>query len=1028
MSSLPDEAHRARFREEGEGNFSVIAPAGVGKTTAIVQRLANLATGDEHRAAPITGSLVLVTYTRKAAEEMRQRTLAELYRQQASPALLERVNSAFFGTIHAFCKELLQRFGTLVGLPTTFDIETDEAPLWREFLRQQDDLLEGLPATLQEGLRQQGSLVQMLGFVPRLPGCSRAPSLNSAYTPPPQVDLTQLMAYAPSRKGSQKTVQEGQRQAQFWWQQVSQRKPSQLPHYTKGGKEFLALWAEAFGPLNAWLDQALLDAGQQLAWRFHQFRISQRVLLYQDLVTLSAACLQHPEVRARLGAQALRVVLDEAQDTDPDQFRVLLGVAAPEHAATGLDAVEKLAPGRFCMVGDPQQSIYKDRADLAIYRSLHQRLCASGAGQELRFTVTMRCPQAVVSWANEAFPAVLGGQRNGAQQVDYVPLQPRPGALAGKVWRLPLEAPPDKLRVAEAAQYEASELAAWLGKTGLSGLGVQQWSEVAILAPRNEWIDSLAAELERAQLPFQRHSSRLPDSQNPAVAWFTALWWVLAHPHDQWEVVGVLREVFGLSDDALAWHRQVWAGSAQRRSLALLPPTQASGPVGEALRLLAELAQLGASVPPFELAQALLKRIELPARLRQLEPFYEVSLADTLQRQVQQVLAWECAGHDARQIAGLLRRQARGRPESEDVQPQALQLMSFHKAKGLEWPVVILPSLFREVPAFSENYPMVLKPSGAAQPLVANSAGHQHPRAKAQASAEDFFEKQRLLYVAATRAKRQLVLVGSEACFQRNAGSMADVMGWLPDGTARQVWEAVPEGAPPAEGAPAPARPTEGALRPVLALPEQRAESIAVARQVARRVLPSSLAPHEQPERDEPDLAAVPEWPEQAPETRPAGGADYGNWWHDTMQWAPWQQGTEALATYWQSALARAPLAERAAEELRRWQESTLLKQLLEASQIITEVPFFWRQGDAVYDGYIDLLAFLPQGKLLVVDWKTDRLAADELPRRYGPQIQVYAWAAEALTQCRAQPVLYSTMHSIALPVSFRSLQTTFDS
>ena len=71
-----------------------------------------------------------------------------------------------------------------------------------------------------------------------------------------------------------------------------------------------------------------------------------------------------------------RKILDEAQDTDPAQFSVLLEVTRPPEA-TGRWLETKTdppRPGRFSMVGDFQQSIYHDRADLAHYQRVHDAL------------------------------------------------------------------------------------------------------------------------------------------------------------------------------------------------------------------------------------------------------------------------------------------------------------------------------------------------------------------------------------------------------------------------------------------------------------------------------------------------------------------------------------------------------------------------------------------------------------------------------------------------------------------------------
>ena len=85
MSTLHDQPARDRFIQELERNFCVSAGAGVGKTTAIVERIATLAR--EH--AEDLPRLVVVTYAKSAAEELRARSREKLLKTAASPGRLE---------------------------------------------------------------------------------------------------------------------------------------------------------------------------------------------------------------------------------------------------------------------------------------------------------------------------------------------------------------------------------------------------------------------------------------------------------------------------------------------------------------------------------------------------------------------------------------------------------------------------------------------------------------------------------------------------------------------------------------------------------------------------------------------------------------------------------------------------------------------------------------------------------------------------------------------------------------------------
>src|SRR5205814_10381518 len=92
-------------------------------------------------------------------------------------------------------------------------------------------------------------------------------------------------------------------------------------------------------------------------------------------------------------------------------------------------------PGYFCMVGDFQQSIYRDPGDLNKYRELHRALISTGAAEELKFSVTFRLDQAQLDFVNDTFSKILNSAEG---QVEFIELSPRPEILPGQVIRFEL--------------------------------------------------------------------------------------------------------------------------------------------------------------------------------------------------------------------------------------------------------------------------------------------------------------------------------------------------------------------------------------------------------------------------------------------------------------------------------------------------------------------------------------------------------------------------------------------------------------
>ena len=101
-----------------------------------------------------------------------------------------------------------------------------------------------------------------------------------------------------------------------------------------------------------------------------EFRLDHGLVTYDDQIALAKELLQHPVAAHRIREENFRVILDEAQDTEPLQFSRPAGsdTTARSEGPLAARSTSSAAPGHFCMVGDFQQSIYWKRADLNYYR------------------------------------------------------------------------------------------------------------------------------------------------------------------------------------------------------------------------------------------------------------------------------------------------------------------------------------------------------------------------------------------------------------------------------------------------------------------------------------------------------------------------------------------------------------------------------------------------------------------------------------------------------------------------------------
>ena len=1021
LKNLPDSAERERFKTEIHRNFSVLASAGVGKTMAIVDRITEIALTDAGREEPVLPRMVVVTYTRKAAAEMQMRAYNRLVGHSVPAELLGRLNQAFFGTIHSFCLKLLKTYGHLLGLPGAPEVVEDDEALWVRFSRESDLVVAGLPEPARERFLRHMPLGQILKKPPALrPGSLEEQDFK--ISPYPRLNTKKLLEFKPSRRNL-KNVTQCQNQLREWLDQLERERDFlPIPVCELGGIEFQKLWIDAFRPLRDWLGDTALAISSRLNRQYLDFRISRGILLHDDLIVLAAALLKDDRAAKRIRERGFRVVLDEAQDTDPRQFQILTEITRPP-TARGVwmaDGGEPPAPGHFCMVGDPQQSIYGSRVSLSAYQKLHDDLIGCGTAEELEFQVTMRCDRAIVSTVNRFFLCLSGGGKPG-EQVRFAELEARPGAGKGRAVRLMLE-PLDDSNIAPhlRAQAAAELLAVWLKKTGLNTLGARQWSQVAILCPRRGWLQTLDNVLRCAGFKTQNHSREEIRGDNPAHAWLAALMRIACQPENAFEITGVLREIFGLSDHDIAVYCRVGKKrSGPAHVLRILQPATGSGSIPDALNKLERIRRDTKDMALRDAVCHWVEAVELRSRLTALPDYRKDDLSNQLDELLLQAAIAEAEKLSLADWADHLEEAFMKKGLEGTPAPDCIQLLTCHKAKGLEWDVVLLPFFFRRIAFPNKSFPCFIQPQGASAPVVAIDKFHKREDLTMQIDQERFREVDRLLYVSMTRARKTVILVDETAILDAHNQSFAGRLQVLPAGNNREAWEALPETLTADE--PETEKPAQAEQSPAHEKPfDSRCIDRAVdrARDSIERKLPSSLAIHRKtrPGRDEPEplLGVDSDFRDEVPSI---DGAAYGNWWHNMMESAPWADGEKAWTAHFKKhiSLSECPDPKRADIEIKNFLDSELALLLGRRGLIVrTEVPFLWKEDDkTAFEGYIDLAAYDDEKKdWILVDWKTDRpTGADReatLRKQYSPQLEAYTKVLRGIFKKPVHTILYS--------------------
>src|SRR5437016_7997022 len=478
------------FVSELDKNSSALAAAGSGKTRAVTDRIVQIAKSEQAR--DWLPQLVVVAFTNRAADEMQQSARADVLQAGVSVEVLAAFNRAFFGTIHAFCVRLLESYGHYLGLPPTFDVITDDDEVWNEFVQQQMTIGRSLSdENRRELLRHvQARAVMELGrradLKPGDPPTGKCPDTDFSAIHRFSAKGAMLQTVPPYQKELKRAEQRWRNSEDF----------VRWPICFSKAKDFVRIKREVFAPVRRWIDQAALCVAAEVQRDYREFRIERGLLTYDDQIALALELTKHPKIGREIREKSFRVILDEAQDTDPRQFSLLLELTRPPNAtgdwletkrdhppSPGYDAAGP-RPSHFCMVGDFQQSIYRDRADLSKYRRIHDTLLERNAAEALKFSVTFRLDTAQLDLVNETFREILHDRD---RQVAFVELNPRPDILPGQAVRLNLQPaklrpdPRGKVSDARKAAEEARQLAKWLQQAGLEKLRAQSWRDVAIL-------------------------------------------------------------------------------------------------------------------------------------------------------------------------------------------------------------------------------------------------------------------------------------------------------------------------------------------------------------------------------------------------------------------------------------------------------------------------------------------------------------------------------------------------------------------
>jgi CRISPR-associated exonuclease Cas4 len=502
---------------------------------------------------------------------------------------------------------------------------------------------------------------------------------------------------------------------------------------------------------------------------YEAFKRHAAVLDFDDLLfTCREVLRQHPNVRRAAADRFRRILVDEFQDTDPVQCEIIFLLTSSEDD-TGPWSERRLLAGRLFMVGDPKQAIYRFRgADLATYLQARRAIEGQFPGNILRIARNFRSRSPILEYINLCFAQPLAAQESG-----YVALEGTLGAAQHGlpcVAKVTVEIPPqtwvDGIRDEEAA-IVAETCARLIGNVKVRGshgeLRMLAPGDIALLAPAGRELWRYERALEEAGLPFVSQAGKNLFRRQEAQD-VVALVRALADTRDTLALGALLRgPLVGLTEQELlditvSLPAPEGSEDFPRLSLNTDPSAVQHAVARETLETLRDLRRRVRSITPALLLSEAIERLRVRAKIMARSPDQASRALANIDGLLERARVYGVRGF--RQFARDLDDDwAGGAGHTEgalDAEGQAIEIVTIHSSKGLEWPIVIpinTPSQFRRPAQFvhrRSDDTLHWALGDVAPPSLSGALN-----AEGQEAAH---ERLRLLYVACTRAMDMLVL------------------------------------------------------------------------------------------------------------------------------------------------------------------------------------------------------------------------------------------------------------------------------
>ncbi len=782
-----------------EKSIMISAPAGSGKTQKLAGRyIALLQSGvDIER-------ILAVTFTDKAAAEMKQRILAIL--KEEDPVLygnlLERMPLMRVTTIHSFCGTLLRRFSFEAGINPDYIIEdaVDSSMAWEEALY--EVLMEagkgkGGHELFYETLAEKGfrGLDFLRGNVAYLYG--KTPfSLKASPFSHSAGESDSLLGELRSWPGAHELLEDYDAilgvdgpakifaaEKYFLTEKKEPRKRpvpllKNLVDYRGWAEKMHILWKERKVEHHKKQTERIGEIFKRCMQAYQDRKKRRGILDFSDLEYRAHQMLtEDPEwgnILYAFDEKTDHILVDEFQDTNYFQWGIINKLTEEWRSGMGAKREEGGRPTVF-FVGDEKQSIYYFRgADVEIFGNAKEKL-RDWLGEEFCYEEVRdnyRSLPVIIEFTNQVFSAIMQtGQNPFPWKTAYTTFTARrPGDPERGNVEIILLATEDELTL-DAKEKEAEALARRIN--GLVGnyqvrdksSRMQRpagYMDIAILLRKRTHLKIYEKALRKRNIPFVAVKG-IGFYQEPEVAMLRALVFFLSDPADDYSLYVLLKSpFFQMREDRILEVLEREGDSLYAKLLHCLLDGDGPGSGTDGLKRPAQLLREWLSLEPRLLLAELIEHTLV--KTGAWKGLHEAQTRANVKKFIRIIEDLEAEGKSLIKIRDFLERtcdrndEAKANVNTEGM--DAVRIMTIHGSKGLEFPIVFVPGI---------DEPFSLR---TGENLVYEEGGEFfykfEPEVSLRRQDKDFLvhlakeeeEQKRLFYVAVTRAEEALFLLG----------------------------------------------------------------------------------------------------------------------------------------------------------------------------------------------------------------------------------------------------------------------------